>query len=379
VSAPAVATGVLELHPKGFGFLRDAAKSFVPRTSDAYVPQPFIQRFGLKAGQLIGGPVEPPRKGATGPRLTGITTIEGVEARTFRRRPWDELTPVDPTRLMRLETGPEPLTTRVIDLFTPVGFGQRGLIVAPPRSGKTVLLTHVAHAVLQNHPQAKLMVLLVDERPEEVTEFRRGVTGAEVIASSNDQEVAVHVRTAELCVERAKRLVELGQDVVILLDSLTRLARAYNKFSGSGRTMSGGVDIKALDIPKRLFGSARAFDEGGSLTILGTALVETNSRMDDVIFQEFKGTGNMELVLDRKLAEKRVYPAIDLAQSGTRKEERLLSADTFEKATLVRRSLMQMGGRRDGGGEGMEALVKQLKKTDSNQEFLDTVSKVLAK
>ena len=212
-----------------------------------------------------------------------------------------------------------------------------------------------------------------------MTEFRRGVTGAEVIASSNDQEVAVHVRTSELAIERAKRLVEQGQDVVILLDSLTRLARAYNKFAGSGRTMSGGVDIKALDIPKRLFGSARAFDEGGSLTILGTALVETNSRMDDVIFQEFKGTGNMELVLDRKLAEKRVYPAIDLAQSGTRKEERLLDPETFERTTLVRRSLMQMGGRRDQGGEGMEALVKQLKKTDSNREFLDTVSKVLAK
>jgi transcription termination factor Rho len=378
-AAAATAQGVLELHPKGFGFLRDPAKSFAARPSDAYVPQPLIQKFGLKAGQQLGGPVEPPRKGATGPRLAAVATVEGQDAKAFRRRAWDELTPVDPTRLIRLETGPEPLTTRVIDLFTPVGFGQRGLIVAPPRSGKTVLLTHVAHAVLANHPQAKLMVLLVDERPEEVTEFRRGVKGAEVIASSNDQETAVHVRTAELAIERAKRLVEQGQDVVILLDSLTRLARAYNKFSGSGRTMSGGVDIKALDVPKRLFGSARAFDEGGSLTILGTALIETNSRMDDVIFQEFKGTGNMELVLDRRLAEKRVYPAIDLAQSGTRKEERLLSPETFERVTLIRRSLLQMGGRRDGGGEAMEAMVKQLKKTESNQEFLDTVSKVLAK
>ncbi len=377
--ALAVVTGVLELHPKGFGFLRDPAKSFTPRPSDPYVPQPFVQRYALKAGQLIGGPVEPARKGATGPRLANVTTVEGVDAKTFRRRPWDELTPVDPTRQIKLETGAEPLTTRVIDLFTPVGFGQRGLIVAPPRTGKTVLLTHIAHAILTNHPTVKLMVLLVDERPEEVTEFRRGVIGAEVIASSNDQEVAVHVRTAELAIERAKRLVEQGQDVVILLDSLTRLARAYNKFAGSGRTMSGGVDIKALDVPKRLFGSARSFDEGGSLTILGTALVETNSRMDDVIFQEFKGTGNMELVLDRKLAEKRVYPAIDLAQSGTRKEERLLSPEVFERVTLIRRSLMTMGGRRDQSGEGMEALIKQLKKTDSNQEFLDTVGKALSK
>jgi transcription termination factor Rho len=261
-----------------------------------------------------------------------------------------------------------------MDLFTPIGKGQRGLIVAPPRSGKTVLLSHIANAVTANHPDVHLIVLLVDERPEEVTEFRRTVKG-EVVASSNDQDAVVHVRTAELVLERAKRLTEQGKDVFVLLDSLTRLARAYNKFAGSGRTMSGGVDSRALDVPKRLFGAARAFEEGGSLTILGTALIETNSRMDDVIFQEFKGTGNMELVLDRRLAEKRVYPAIDLGASGTRKEERLIPAETLERINMIRRTLV--GARRSD--ESMEALVKQLGKTKSNPEFLDTLGKVLGK
>jgi transcription termination factor Rho len=360
--------GVLERHPKGYGFLRNPQKNYFPRPDDAYVSVQLIDKFRLAEGMFVAGPVEPPRKGS-GPRLASVRQIEGADPAAFRRRQWDELTPVDPTKWIKLETGPTPLTTRVMDLFTPIGKGQRGLIVAPPRAGKTVLLSHIAAAVAANHPDMHLIMLLVDERPEEVTEIRRTVKG-EVIASSSDQDTASHVRLAELCVERAKRLTEQGRDVFVLLDSLTRLARAYNKHSGnSGRTLSGGVDSRALEVPKRLFGSARAFEEGGSLTILGTALIETGSRMDDVIFQEFKGTGNMELVLDRKLADKRVFPAIDLAQSGTRKEERILPAEDLERITLLRRSLLQMRN------DAMESLVKQLGKTKSNAEFLETVGK----
>ncbi len=373
-----MAQGVLEMHPKGYGFLRNPARHYAPTPADAYVPGQLIDKFRLAEGVYLAGPLEPPRRGTTGPRLASIETIEGNEPGQYRRRNWEELTPVDPTKWIRLETGPEPLTTRVMDMFTPIGMGQRGLIVAPPRSGKTVLLQHIAHAVLKNHPAMHLMVLLVDERPEEVTEMRRSLKGdptavvpnCEVIASSSDKDTASHIRLAGLVVERAKRLTEMGRDTLVLLDSLTRLARAHNKTAGSGRTMSGGVDAKALDVPKRLFGSARAFDEGGTLTILGTALIETGSRMDEVIFQEFKGTGNMELVLSRALAERRIYPAIDLGASGTRKEERLLPAEMLEQVTLVRRSLMQLKP-----VEAMEGLVKQLSKTKSNAEFLMTVSK----
>jgi transcription termination factor Rho len=369
MSAPHPAPqGVLELHPRGHGFLRNPARHYAPTPNDPYVPGPMIDKLRLAEGLLLSGPVEPPRKG-TGPRLAAVATIEGADPKQFRRRNWDELTPVDPTKWIRLETGPEPLTTRVMDLFTPIGAGQRGLIVAPPRTGKTVLLSHIAAAVAQNYPDMHLMVLLVDERPEEVTDLRRTVKG-DVIASSSDNDTANHIRVAQLVLERAKRLTEQGRDVFVLLDSLTRLARAYNKVSGSGRTMSGGVDSKALEVPKRLFGSARAFEEGGTLTILGTALIETGSRMDDVIFQEFKGTGNMELVLNRQLADRRIYPAIDLGGSGTRKEERLLPAEDLERITLLRRSLMQLRPI-----EAMEGLVKQLAKTESNQEFLMTVGK----
>lgn len=363
------AQGVLELHPKGYGFLRNPARHYAPTAADAYVPGPLIDKFRLAEGVQLGGPIEPPRKGGTGPRLAAVEHIEGGDPAAFRRRAWDELTAVDPTKWIRLETGPEPLTTRVMDLFTPIGMGQRGLIVAPPRTGKTVLLSHIAAAVAANHPNMHLIVLLVDERPEEVTDLRRTVKG-EVVASSSDNDTANHIRLAQLVMERAKRLVERGRDVFVLLDSLTRLARAYNKQTGSGRTMSGGVDAKALDVPKRLFGSARAFDEGGTLTILGTALIETGSRMDEVIFQEFKGTGNMELVLNRQLAERRIYPAIDLGASGTRKEERLLPAETLERITLLRRSLMSLRP-----VEAMEGLVKQLGKTASNDEFLHTIGK----
>jgi transcription termination factor Rho len=357
------------MHPKGYGFLRDPRKHFVPKPADPYVGSDLLRQFKLKPGMFLSGPLLPPARGQNGPRLGGVDTIEGAPAKDFIPRAWEELTAVDPTKWLRLETGAQPITTRVVDMFCPIGMGQRGLIVAPPRSGKTILLSHIAQAVTQNHPDMHMIVLLVDERPEEVTEMRRSVKG-EVIASSNDQETVVHVRTAELTMERAKRLAEQGKDVLVLMDSLTRLARAYNKHSGSGKTMSGGVDSKAMDIPKRLFGSARAFEEGGTLTILGTALIETGSRMDDVIFQEFKGTGNMELVLDRKIAEKRIYPAIDLGASGTRKEERILPAEMLERITLLRRTLMQMRPT-----EAMEHLVKQLGKTDSNQEFLDMVGK----
>ncbi|MDB5312039.1 MAG: hypothetical protein JWO38_6241 [Gemmataceae bacterium] len=361
--------GVLEMHPKGYGFLRNPARHYAPTPNDPYVPAPLIDKLKLAEGLLLAGPIEPPRKGMSGPRLAAVERIEGADPTQFRRRNWDELTPVDPSRWIKLETGPEPLTTRVMDMFTPIGAGQRGLIVAPPRTGKTVLLAHIAAAVVKNHPDMHLMVLLVDERPEEVTDLRRTVKG-EVVASSSDNDTANHIRVAELVLERAKRLTEQGRDVLVLLDSLTRLARAYNKVAGSGRTMSGGVDAKALDVPKRLFGSARAFEEGGTLTILGTALIETGSRMDDVIFQEFKGTGNMELVLNRQLADRRIYPAIDLAQSGTRKEERLIPPEDLERITLLRRSLMQLRP-----VEAMEGLVKQLAKTESNQEFLMNVGK----
>jgi transcription termination factor Rho len=368
-SRPPVPSGVLELHPRGHGFLRNPAKNYAQTANDPYVPGQFIDKFKLANGVLLAGPIEPPRRGTTGPRLLSIESIEGEDPKTFRRREWDELTAVDPARWIKLETGAEPLTTRVMDLFTPVGAGQRGLIVAPPRTGKTVLLAHIAAAVAQNHPDMKLMVLLVDERPEEVTDLKRQVKG-EVIASSSDNDTANHIRVAQLVLERAKRLTEMGKDVFVLLDSLTRLARAYNKVSGSGRTMSGGVDSKALEVPKRLFGSARAFEEGGSLTILGTALIETGSRMDDVIFQEFKGTGNMELVLNRQLAERRIYPAIDLGASGTRKEERLIPPEDLERINLLRRSLMSLKPI-----EAMEGLVKQLAKTESNQDFLMNIGK----
>jgi transcription termination factor Rho len=368
-SRPPLPSGVLELHPRGHGFLRNPAKNYVQTANDPYVPGQFIDKFKLANGVLLAGPIEPPRRGTTGPRLLSIESIEGEDPKNYRRRAWDELTATDPARWIKLETGPEPLTTRVMDLFTPVGAGQRGLIVAPPRTGKTVLLAHIAAAVTQNHPDMKLMVLLVDERPEEVTDLKRQVKG-EVIASSSDNDTANHIRVAQLVLERAKRLTEMGKDVFVLLDSLTRLARAYNKVSGSGRTMSGGVDSKALEIPKRLFGSARAFEEGGTLTILGTALIETGSRMDDVIFQEFKGTGNMELVLNRQLSERRIYPAIDLGASGTRKEERLIPPEDLERINLLRRSLMSLKPI-----EAMEGLVKQLAKTESNQDFLMNIGK----
>ena len=357
--------GVLELHPKGFGFLRNPARHYAAQPNDTYVPAPLVQRFSLREGLLVEGATEPPRKGS-GPRLTSIEQIEGREPKSFALRDFDELTPIDPHERIKLEFAPEPLTTRVMDMFTPIGKGQRGLIVSPPRTGKTVLLQHIAQAVSHNHPEMHLIVLLIDERPEEVTEMRRSIRG-EVVASSSDRDAGSHIRTAELVMERAKRLAESGKQAFVLLDSLTRLARAYNKnTSAGGRTMSGGLDVRALEVPKRLFGSARVFEEGGSLTVLGTALIETGSRMDDVIFEEFKGTGNMELVLDRKLSDRRIYPAIDLGASGTRKEERLLEPDVLRKVQLMRRHLMDLPP-----VQAMESLLSQLSKAASNQVFLD--------
>ena len=358
--------GVLELIPKGYGFLRDSTRNYAAQPADPYVPAPLIQKYQLREGLLLAGPIEPREKG-TGPRLLDVIELEGMAPDKYPRRNFDELTPIDPHEHIRLETGQEPLTTRVMDLLTPIGKGQRGLIVAPPRTGKTVLLQHIAQAVATNHPEMHLIMLLIDERPEEVTEMRRTVKG-EVIASSSDRDAHGHIRMAELVVERARRLAEQGKQVFVLLDSLTRLARAYNKNVGnSGRTMSGGIDIRALEMPKRLFGTARVFEEGGSLTVMGTALIETGSRMDDVIFQEFKGTGNMELVLDRKLADRRIYPAMDIAQSGTRKEERILPPDVLKQVTLLRRSLTPTEARRGDGIAGQEA-----GKYKSNAAFLET-------
>lgn len=403
--------GILELHPKGHGFLRSPTRNYAAQQGDPFVPGALIREHHLREGLLISGHVESgpgaaaaaeddfrvsfrdggrqgrhgrhgqrgrgPRRGGgppapTGPRLGDVQTIEGMPPGEFPRRKFDELTPVDPHEFIKLETGREPLTTRVMDLLTPIGRGQRGLIVAPPRTGKTVLLQHIAHAVTVNHPDMHLMMLLVDERPEEVTDIKRTVKG-EVIASSSDRDTASHIRVAQLVLERARRLAEQGRAVFLLLDSLTRLARAYNKnVSSGGRTMSGGVDIRALEIPKKLFGTARVFEEGGSLTVLGTCLIETGSRMDDVIFQEFKGTGNMELVLDRRLSDRRIFPAMDIQQSGTRKEERLLDPETLKQVTLLRRSLTQLHP-----VQAMELLVKKLSEYPTNADFLARVSTFL--
>jgi transcription termination factor Rho len=359
--------GVLELHPKGYGFLRNPAKNYAAQGTDAYVPTQLIQKMGLRPGVQLSGSVESAKKG-TGPRLAKVEEIEGLPPDKFPRRNFDDLTPIDPHEQIVLETGQEPLTTRVMDLLTPIGKGQRGLIVAPPRTGKTILLQHIAQAVVKNHPEMHLIMLLVDERPEEVTEMRRTIKG-EVVASSSDRDTSEHIRTSQIVVERARRLAESGKQAFLLIDSLTRLSRAYNKTAGnSGRTLSGGLDSRAMEVPRRMFGTARVFEEGGSLTVLATALIDTGSRMDDYIFQEFKGTGNMELVLDRKLADRRIFPAIDISQSGTRKEERILPPDVLKQVTLLRRSLVSLND-----VTAMESLVKKLAEYKSNAEFLERI------
>ncbi|MBD3676399.1 MAG: transcription termination factor Rho [Planctomycetaceae bacterium] len=364
--------GVLEMHPKGYGFLRDASANYGAQESDPFVSSSLIEKYGLREGVKINGEVGPGSRGQ-GPRLKTVEKIDDRTPEEYEQiKSFDELTAISPNEQVKLETGPKPITTRVIDLLTPIGKGQRALIVAPPRTGKTMLLQDMAHAISINHPEIHLMVLLIDERPEEVTEMRRNVKG-EVIASSMDRDVESHVRISQLIFERGKRLAESGKDVLILLDSITRTARAFNKWVGnSGRTQTGGLDIRALDIPKKLFGTARRFEEGGSLTVVGTALIDTGSRADDAIFQEFKGTGNMELVLNRDLADRRIWPAIDISLSGTRREELILSPETLEGATMLRRSLVSMSP-----VEAMEQLTKILQKYPNNTEFLERVKAIL--
>jgi transcription termination factor Rho len=361
--------GMLELHPNGYGFLRSPDSNYARVRSDPFVPGTMIEKYRLREGLMIRGMVQRARK-QQGPRLREITDVDGMPPDEYVTvKPFDSLTPINPERWLRLETGQEPLTTRVMDLLTPLGRGQRALIVAPPRTGKTILLQHIAHGVATNYPGVKLIVLLIDERPEEVTDMRRTVKG-EVVASSLDQDVESHVRISQLVIERCRRLAEMGKDVFLLMDSITRLARAFNKWVGNtGRTMSGGVDIKAMDIPKKLFATARVFEEGGSLTIVGTALIDTGSRMDELIFQEFKGTGNMELVLDRKLADRRIWPSIDITQSGTRREELLHDAETLHAVTMLRRTLTTMHH-----VDAMEQLTRQLAKFKSNAEFIRLIS-----
>jgi transcription termination factor Rho len=364
--------GILELHPKGYGFLRDPKNNYAAVKTDPFVPAQVIERHKLREGVLLKGEIVGGSKGQ-GPRLRSVETVDGRTLDAYARiKPFDELTAVNPYERIRLETGPMPVTMRVMDLLTPLGKGQRALIVAPPRTGKTMLLQEIANAVSINHPEMHLIVLLIDERPEEVTEMRRRVRG-EVIASSMDRDVESHVRISQLIVERGKRIAESGGQVFILLDSITRTARAFNKWVGNtGRTMSGGLDVKALDIPKKMFGTARRFDEGGSLTVAATALIDTGSRMDEVIFQEFKGTGNMELVLNRQLADRRIWPAIDIGLSGTRREELILTPEELEGITMLRRSLVSLNQI-----EAMEQLVKTLSRFPTNREFLTKIRSIL--
>ena len=363
-----VAKGVLEVGEKGFGFLRNPARSYQVSPNDIYVSPDVIRRHRLRAGLEIEGRAAPPRKGS--PQLIEIKTINGQPLEKYTSlKKFDDLTSINPTERYVLETVPDRYTTRVMDIVAPIGKGTRGLIVAAPRTGKTTLLHHIADAILTNHPDAHTIVLLVDERPEETTDFRRSIKGGEVIASTNDQPLEDHVRTAKMAIERAKRLVEFGRDVFIVLDSITRLARAFNNFMGStGRTMTGGLDARAMEQPRRIFASARKAEEGGSLTIIATALVDTGSRMDELIFQEFKGTGNSELVLDRKIAEQRYWPAVDINMSGTRREELLLSPTELEGVTRLRRAL--------SGAPPLEAIQKLLNglsKLKTNKEFLKAI------
>ncbi len=360
------ASGVLEITEKGYGFLRQERNDFRASPGDVFVSKDFVGGDRLRTGLFIEGGASPPTKKKAGPRLQKIVRINGHPYEDWPDViPFADLTVVDPHPWMPLETDGGPIEMRVLDLICPIGKGQRGLIVAPPRSGKTILLQQIANSILTNCPKVHVIVLLVDERPEEVTDFKRKVE-SEIVHSTNDQEVSNHVRITEFTIERAKRMTEFGDDVVILLDSLTRLGRAYNRhIETSGRTMTGGVDIRALEIPKRLFGAARKIEEKGSLTILATALIETGSRMDDLIFEEFKGTGNMELQLDRQLAEKRIWPAVDISRSGTRKEELLLEPWKLPKVHMLRRFLSQLNI-----GTEMPQLLRVMQKFKTNEEFL---------
>ena len=360
------AEGVLQVLPDGYGFLRSPDYNYFPGSDDIYVSPSQIRRFGLRNGDTVAGEVRPPKEGERYFALLQVHEINFEDPERAKSKIlFDNLTPLYPNERLKLEYTPKSYTTRVVDLMCPQGKGQRTLIVAPPRTGKTVLLQEIAHAIAQNHKEVYLIVLLIDERPEEVTDMQRTVQG-EVVSSTFDEPASRHVQVAEMVIEKAKRLVEHGRDVVILLDSITRLARAYNTVvPPSGKILSGGVDSNALHKPKRFFGAARNIERGGSLTIVATALVDTGSRMDDVIFEEFKGTGNMELCLDRALVDKRVFPAINIEKSGTRKEELLLHPDELNRTWLLRRALNGVPP-----VESMEMIIKRLKNTKSNAEFL---------
>jgi transcription termination factor Rho len=360
--------GILDIVSDGFGFLR--GDRMLPGPNDVYVSQSQIRRFGLRTGDRVWGQIRPPKESERYYSLLRVELINGVDPETARKRPaFDQLTPIFPNEQLKLETEANILPTRLVDLVAPIGRGQRGLIVSPPKAGKTLLLKAIANGVTANYADIHLMVLLIGERPEEVTDMRRSVRG-EVISSTFDEPVEDHTKVAEMTLERAKRLVEGGQDVVVLMDSITRLARAYNlDMPPSGRTLSGGIDPVALYPPKRFFGAARNIENGGSLTIIATCLVDTGSRMDDVIYEEFKGTGNMELHLDRKLAEKRIFPAIDITRSGTRREE-LLLGDTMRQVWTLRRMVSMLGE-----NEGTELVLTRMAKTRSNAEFLATLTK----
>ena len=369
-----IASGVLELMSDGYGFLRQNGRR--PGQSDVYVSQSQARRFNLRTGDLVVGQVRTPKESERYYGLTRVEAINGISPDATRRRvSFENLTPIFPDQLMRVENDPKTLSTRMIDLLAPIGRGQRGLIVSAPKAGKTTLLKDIAAGITANHTDVHLMVALIGERPEEVTDVKRSVHG-EVFSSTFDEPVEDHCRVAELCLERAKRLVEVGRDVVILLDSITRLTRAYNlAVPSSGRTLSGGIDPVALYPPKRFFGAARNVEGGGSLTILAACLVETGSRMDEVIYEEFKGTGNMELHLDRKLAERRTFPSIDIQRSGTRREELLLDELTLRQVYLLRRMSSMIASDSMNSVEATERVIERLSRTKSNEEFLATLTK----
>jgi transcription termination factor Rho len=365
--------GVLEVLPDGFGFLRSPEANYLPGPDDIYVSPSQVRRFGLRTGDTVEGEIRAPKDGERYFALLKVNDINFEDPAAVRHRiNFDNLTPLYPERRLAMEIDSPKITDptlRVIDLITPIGKGQRALIVAPPRTGKTVMLQNIAHAVAENHPECYLIVLLIDERPEEVTDMARSVKG-EVVSSTFDEPATRHVQVAEMVIAKAKRLVEHKRDVVILLDSITRLARAYNTVvPSSGKVLTGGVDSNALQRPKRFFGAARNIEEGGSLTIIATALIDTGSRMDEVIFEEFKGTGNSEIILDRKLTDKRTWPSIDITRSGTRKEELLVDKGTLSKMWVLRRILMPMGV-----VDAMEFLLKKLKETKNNPDFFDSMN-----
>ncbi|MCS6851394.1 MAG: transcription termination factor Rho [Gemmataceae bacterium] len=361
--------GTLEVLPDGFGFLRSPDYNYLPCPDDIYVSPSQIRRFGLRTGSVVAGQIRPPKENERYFALLRVEAINYQDPELLTQKVvFEDLTPLHPDERLVLETDPGEINMRVMDLVTPIGKGQRGLLVAPPRTGKTILLQKIANSILRNHPECYVIVLLIDERPEEVTEMERTVKGpnAEVISSTFDEPASRHVQVSEMVLEKAKRMVEYGSDVVILLDSITRLARAYNtEVPHSGKILSGGVDANALHKPKRFFGAARNIEEGGSLTILATALIDTGSRMDEVIFEEFKGTGNMELHLDRRLVDKRVWPAIDVNRSGTRKEDLLMDPEELRRVYILRKVLSDMNP-----VEAMELLVNRMARTKSNAEFL---------